>query len=99
MDTGKTVLRQMMTAKDRNTLQHEVSLLQFLYHLLKKSPSDDLLQIKSPLLALFKDGLQLNLAPPALFVMYTILNIYVHEVPVPEERRARRELQVIILYK
>lgn len=69
-------------------------MLQFLYELLQSKGVDDLIKIKPTLLALLKDAHALNLTPPALFVLMAVLNIYVHKVPIAEERRARRELQV-----
>ena len=93
--TSRQVLRQLVTMKERSqNLPLEVCLLQFIYELLLKTISEDVIQIKTSLFNLLKDGLQLSLNPPCLFVLFGILNIYVQRVPIPEERRARRDLQV-----
>ena len=95
LDTSKQVLRQLITDKEAlHPVPLEICYVQFLYELLKKNNCDSILQVKSSLLAVIKDILQMNVTPPSLFVSFTIFNIYVHCVPVPEERRARRELQV-----
>lgn len=94
METTKQVLRQLISMKERSQpVPLEVCMLQFLYELLIKS-SDEVEKIKTVLMVLLKDALALNMTPPALFVLMAILNIYVQYVPVSEERRARRELQV-----
>jgi len=94
VETTKQVLRQLISMKERSQpVPLEVCMLQFLYELLIKS-SDEVEKIKTVLMVLLKDALALNMTPPALFVLMAILNIYVQYVPVSEERRARRELQV-----
>ena len=89
--------------KDRTQpLPLEVCMLQFLYELLLKTTAEDIVQIKCSYILLLKECLQLNMTPPSLFVLFGILNIYVQRVPIPEERRARRDLQVcvhIILFR
>ena len=95
VDTSKQVLRQLIGMKERShPVPLEVCMLQFLYELLSQ-PSNDVEKIKAVLMSLLKDALTLNMAPPALFVLVAILNIYVQKVPVSEERRSRREIQVI----
>lgn len=98
VDTSKQVLRQLLSMKERNQpVPLEVCMLQFLYELLSKGTTDqDLVKIKTTLLALLKDAHALNLTPPALFVLMAILNIYVQKVPVAEDRRSRREIQVSV---
>ena len=68
-------------------------MLQFLYELLLKEASE-IEQVKDVLMSLLKDSLTLGVTPPAMFLLIAVLNIYVQRVPVPEERRARRDLQV-----
>ena len=96
VDTSKQVLRQLLSMKERNQpVPLEVCMLQFLYELLSKGTTDqELVKIKTTLLTLLKDAHALNLTPPALFVLMAILNIYVQKVPVAEDRRSRREIQV-----
>jgi len=97
VETTKQVLRQLISMKERSQpVPLEVCMLQFLYELLIKS-SDEVEKIKTVLMVLLKDALALNMTPPALFVLMAILNIYVQYVPVSEERRARRELQVRLI--
>lgn len=98
LDASKQVLRQLLSStKDKNQpVALDVCMLQFLYELLMKS-QDEIEQVKNALMALLKDALYyLNLAPPSLFLMFAILNIYVQKVPIPEERRGRRDLQVTL---
>ena len=102
VETTKQILRQSVTSKDKPAVQHqslEVNLLQFLYELLLRGNTEKLTQLKIPLLSLLKDGLQLNVSPPTLFVLINIFNIFVTRVPAPEERRARKDLQVRSFFK
>jgi len=94
IDTSKQVMKQLVNGKERShPLPLDICLLQFLHELLTRNTADSIIQIKSSLLALLKECLQLNITPPSMFVLFSIFNIFVHRVPVPEERRARRELQ------
>lgn len=99
METSRQVLRQLMTMKERaQNFPLEVCLLQFLYELLQKATKEEIIQVKTSFVNLLKEGLQLNMSPPSLFVLFALLNIYVQRVPLPEERRARRDLQVRLLF-
>lgn len=94
VETSRQVLRQLMTMKERaQNFPLEVCLLQFLYELLQKATKEEIIQVKTSFVNLLKEGLQLNMSPPSLFVLFALLNIYVQRVPLPEERRARRDLQ------
>ena len=74
-------------------LNLEVSILQFLYEYLKKASLSQLTHTRSSLIALIKEGLQLNL-PPALFLLLVILHSCVQRFPLHEDRKMRKELQV-----
>ncbi len=102
IETSKQVLRQTLAGKDRASTggqSLELNLLQFLYEFLQKISNDQLTQIKPVLLSLLKDILSLNPPPPALFVLLNVFYVFVVRIPCPEERRTRRELQVIIFYQ
>eukprot|EP00794_Sanderia_malayensis_P000522 gene522-1172_t len=96
LETTKQILRQTLISKDKpsNPSQSlEVNMLQFLHAFVLKTPHDQLKQIKTPLLSLLRDGLQLGITPPAHFVLLNIFYAFVTRVPAAEERRTRRELQ------
>ncbi len=97
IETSKQILRQTVMNKDKPTnpgLSLEVNVMQFLHGLLLKTSHEQLKQVKTPLLALLKDSLQLGTTPPALFVLLNVFYVFVVRVPIAEERRCRRELQV-----
>ena len=96
IDNVKQILRQVVTSKDRTTPTQaglEVNILQFLYEYLQKASESQLIVVRSSLLSLMKEGLQLNF-PPALFLLLVILRSYVQNIPLQEDKRVRKELQV-----
>ena len=97
-ETSKQVLKQFSGKKDQSQSQSlEFCCAHFLYQLLLRTTHQDTIQVKASLMSLLKEALAINLSPPTLFVLFAILNIYVQRVPVPDERRARRDLQDIAL--
>ncbi|XP_065649698.1 protein dopey-1 isoform X2 [Hydra vulgaris] len=95
IETSRQVARQLLGNKERlqNGSSLEVYLFQFLNELLLSATNEELINIKNSIFMLLKESLQLNLSPPSLFVLFGILNIFVHRVPSPDDRRARRDLQ------
>ena len=96
IDNVKQILRQVVTSKDRTTPTQsglEVNILQFLYEYLQKASESQLIVVRSSLLSLMKEGLQLNF-PPALFLLLVVLRSYVQNIPLQEDKRVRKELQV-----
>ena len=96
IDNVKQILRQVVTSKDKTTPTQsglEVNILQFLFEYLQKAPESQLILVRSSLLSLMKEGLQLNF-PPALFLLLVILRSYVQNIPLQEDKKVRKELQV-----
>lgn len=96
IDNVKQILRQVVTSKDKSTPTQsglEVNILQFLYEYLQKASESQLIVVRSSLLSLMKEGLQLNF-PPALFLLLVILRSYVQNIPLQEDKKIRKELQV-----
>ena len=96
IDNVKQILRQVVTSKDRTTPTQsglEVNILQFLFEYLQRAPESQLILVRSSLLSLMKEGLQLNF-PPALFLLLVILRSYVQNIPLQEDKKIRKELQV-----
>ena len=96
IDNVKQILRQVVMSKDKTTPTQsglEVNILQFLYEYLLKASENQLIVVRSSLLSLMKEGLQLNF-PPALFLLLVILRSYVQNIPLQEDKKVRKELQV-----
>lgn len=96
IDNVKQIVRQVVTSKDKTTPTQsglEVNILQFLYEYLHKASESQLIVVRSSLLSLMKEGLQLNF-PPALFLLLVILRSYVQNIPLQEDKKVRKELQV-----
>ena len=96
IDNVKQILRQVVMSKDKTTPTQsglEVNILQFLYEYLLKASESQLIVVRSSLLSLMKEGLQLNF-PPALFLLLVILRSYVQNIPLQEDKKVRKELQV-----
>ena len=96
IDNVKQILRQVVMSKDKTTPTQsglEVNILQFLYEYLLKASESQLVVVRSSLLSLMKEGLQLNF-PPALFLLLVILRSYVQNIPLQEDKKVRKELQV-----
>jgi len=97
IDNVKQILRQVVMSKDKTTPTQsglEVNILQFLYEYLLKASESQLIVVRSSLLSLMKEGLQLNF-PPALFLLLVILRSYVQNIPLQEDKKVRKELQDI----
>lgn len=96
IDNVKQIVRQVITSKDKTTPTQsglEVNILQFFYEYLQRAPENQLIVVRSSLLSLMKEGLQLNF-PPALFLFLVILRSYVQNIPLQEDKKVRKELQV-----
>jgi len=73
----------------------EVGLLRFLFAYIHKV-EDGLLADTWPLLLnLLKDGLQINLLPPGQFLLLAILNEFIQNIPMFDERKDQKDLQEI----
>ena len=97
IDNVKQIVRQVITSKDKTTPTQsglEVNILQFFYGYLQRAPENQLINVRSSLVSLMKEGLQLNF-PPALFLLLVILRCYVQNIPLQEDKKVRKELQVI----
>lgn len=97
IENVKQIVRQVVTSKDKTTPTQsglEVNILQFLFEYLKKASESQLIHVRSSLLSLMKEGLQLNF-PPALFLLLVILRSYVQNIPLQEDKKVRKELQDI----
>lgn len=97
IDNVKQIVRQVVTSKDKTTPTQsglEVNILQFLFEYLQRAPESQLIVVRSSLLSLMKEGLQLNF-PPALFILLVILRSYVQNIPLQEDKKVRKELQDI----
>lgn len=96
IDNVKQIVRQVITSKDKTTPTQsglEVNILQFFYGYLQRAPENQLINVRSSLVSLMKEGLQLNF-PPALFLLLVILRCYVQNIPLQEDKKVRKELQV-----
>lgn len=97
IDNVKQIVRQVITSKDKTTPTQsglEVNILQFFYGYLQRAPENQLINVRSSLVSLMKEGLQLNF-PPALFLLLVILRCYVQNIPLQEDKKVRKELQDI----
>ncbi|BFZ25222.1 hypothetical protein BsWGS_28261 [Bradybaena similaris] len=97
IQTVKQVIKQPppteLTKKD---MPLEVNLLQFFWAFVHHSASSSQLLDSWPsLLALLKECLQMNLSPPAIFLLLQILNEIVQKTPPMEEKRSQKDLQEI----
>ncbi|XP_033095946.1 protein dopey-1-like isoform X2 [Anneissia japonica] len=96
IQTIKQVLKvPPFTIKDKNQPSLEVSMLQFLYAYVQRSAVMGIRDSWPSLLSLLRDGLQLGLSPPGQFMLFGILNEFVHRAPPFEERKDIRDLQDI----
>ena len=96
IDTVKQIVRQVTTSKDKSTATQnglEVHILQFFYHFIQKAALTQLVSSRPAIISLMKEGLQLN-QPPALFLLLVILRSYVQRIPLQEDKKAKKELQV-----
>ena len=93
IDTVKQILHQEKVGSRQPGF--EASLLQFFHQFLLRSPLNHITQAKSSFLALLKDGLQLNLPSPAVFLLLVNFHSYYQKVPGKENRRLRKDSQVI----
>ncbi|XP_071956743.1 protein DOP1A-like isoform X2 [Antedon mediterranea] len=96
IQTIKQVLKvPPFTIKNKNQPSLEVSMLQFLYAYVQRSGIVGIRDSWPSLLSLLRDGLQLTLSPPGQFMLFGILNEFVHRAPPFEERKDIRDLQDI----
>ena len=98
IDTVKQILHQELDNRNKASSHQpgfEASLLQFIHEFLQRSPVSHLTQAKSSFLALLKDGLQLSVPPPALFLLLVNLYSYYQKVPGKEDRKSRKDSQVM----
>ena len=95
IDTVRQILHQEATNHDKG---FEASLLQFFHEFLQRTPVSHITQAKSSFLALLKDGLQLNLPPPAVFLLLVNLHTYCVKIPGKEDRKSRKETQVSAIH-
>jgi len=91
IDTVRQILHQELTNRDK---RFEASLLQFFHEFLQRSPINHIAQAKSSFLAFLKDGLQLNLPPPAVFLLLVNLHTYCVKIPGKDDRKSRKDTQV-----
>jgi len=73
----------------------EVGLLRFLYAYIQRVEGGLLIDTWPLLLSLLRDGLQINLVPPGLFVLLAILSEFLQKMPMFEERKDQKDLQEI----
>jgi len=98
MQTIKQVMKQPPPTtqdKHRKRTPLEVSMLQFFYAYVQRTPGQQLVDSWQSLLSLLKDGLQLALPPPGQFLLLAILNEFVQKIPTFEEKKDQKELQDI----
>lgn len=100
VDTFVQLVRQVVrqpppTTSRSKKVPIEVSLLQLFYSYVCAMSGSHLVEAWSSLLALLKDGLQLNLSPPCLFLLLGTLNEFVQRTPLLEDKKDQRDLQDI----
>ncbi|XP_012945131.1 protein dopey-1 [Aplysia californica] len=97
IQTVKQVIKQPPPSElNKKGMPLEVNLLQFFYAYVRKTASSSQLADSWPsLLGLLKECLQLNLSPPALFLLLQILQEFVQKTPSMEEKKNQKELQDI----
>lgn len=95
IDTVGQILHQDLASRGKG---FEASLLQFFHEFLQRSPVTHIAQAKSSFLALLKDSLQLNLPPPAVFLLLVNLHTFCMKIPAKDDRKSRKETQVLSIY-
>ncbi|GFR99136.1 protein dopey 1 [Elysia marginata] len=97
IQTVKQVVKQPpQTELTKKGLPLEVNLLQFfLAYIHHTTTSAQLLDSWPSLLSLLRDCLQMNLSPPALFLLLQILHEFVQKTPSMEEKKHQKDLQDI----
>ncbi|GFO47236.1 protein dopey 1 [Plakobranchus ocellatus] len=97
IQTVKQVVKQPpQTELTKKGLPLEVNLLQFfLAYIHHTTTSAQLLDSWQSLLSLLRDCLQMNLSPPALFLLLQILHEFVLKTPAMEEKKHQKDLQDI----
>lgn len=97
IQTVKQVIKQPpQTELTKKGLPLEVNLLQFfLAYIHHTTTSAQLLDSWPSLLSLVRDCLQMNLSPPALFLLLQILHEFVQKTPNMEEKKHQKDLQDI----
>ncbi|NWI91123.1 DOP2 protein, partial [Pitta sordida] len=73
----------------------DIPVLQFSYAFIQRLPVSALQENFQPLLALLKESVQLNLAPPGHFLLLSILNDFVTRTPTLENKKDQKDLQEV----
>lgn len=73
----------------------DIPMLQFSFAFIQSVPSQVLQENVVPLLALLRESVQLNLAPPGHFLLLGILNDFVNRLPNLDNKRDSRDLQEV----
>ncbi|BFZ09520.1 hypothetical protein BsWGS_12559 [Bradybaena similaris] len=97
IQTVKQAIKQPPQSElGKKGLQMEVNLLQFFFaYVHHTTSSGQLLDSWPSLLGLLKECLQMNISPPALFLLLQILNEFVQKTPAMEEKKNQKDLQDI----
>ncbi|XP_068185047.1 protein dopey-2 isoform X2 [Antennarius striatus] len=73
----------------------DIPMLQFVYTYIQSISAQTLQENISPLLALLRESVQLNLAPPGHFLLLGILNDFVNRLANLENKKETRDLQEV----
>ncbi|KAH9488781.1 Protein dopey-1 [Bulinus truncatus] len=96
IQTVKQVIKQPPQTETKKGLPLEVNLLQFFFAYVRNTTTiAQLLDSWPSLLSLLRECLQMNLSPPALFLLLQILHEFVQKTPTMEEKKNQKDLQDI----
>uniref|UniRef100_A0A2C9KBU5 Uncharacterized protein n=1 Tax=Biomphalaria glabrata TaxID=6526 RepID=A0A2C9KBU5_BIOGL len=97
IQTVKQVIKQPpLTELTKKGVPLEVNLLQFFFAYVRNTTTiAQLLDSWPSLLSLLRECLQMNLTPPALFLLLQILHEFVQKTPTMEEKKNQKDLQDI----
>ncbi|XP_075449910.1 protein DOP1B isoform X3 [Ascaphus truei] len=73
----------------------DIPMLQFSYAFIQRLSGSDMQENFQPLLALLKESVPLNLAPPGFFLLLSMLNDFVTRTPNLENKKDQRDLQEV----
>ncbi|XP_053312756.1 protein dopey-2 isoform X2 [Spea bombifrons] len=73
----------------------DIPMLQFSYAFIQRLSPSDMQENFQPLLALLKESVPLNLAPPGFFLLLSILNDFVTRTPNLDNKKDQKDLQEV----
>lgn len=91
----EVVKRPPQSKGDEKSPLADIAMLQFCYALIQRLPTPALQESFGSLLAVLKESVQLNLAPPGCFLLLSMLNDFVTRTPNLDSKKDQKDLQEI----